>query len=417
MKKRHIISDLIFLSIILFLAVTSVVRYQRIIKLNKDANLVVHTNLVKLKLTETNAMLHKLENRAQDSIQVKPAVFNNLLQQDYSVASRKIVELDSLTHDNSQQQTRIRMLSIALGDLFRNLHAENEQTSRLSADLSAFAKSSRMILHQMDSLVREMTSMEDRLLLERIQEKDRSALLTPVYSLVFSFLAILIVTAVYFRLRRETHLRRKAEDARAIIHNFFHQAPAMLAILKGPTHIFEFINQPLREMIGGRNPVNIPIREAISEAAGQGYFEILDGVYQTGTPYIGKEMPLQIERENSIEQLYITFICQTFKNQKGETEGILAFCYDVSEQVLARNKLQEAENRSRLAIEAARMGTFDWDLQNQQFISSERLVEIFGYRDAGKVSHQDLIGRLHPEDKPIRDEAVNNSYIIGFAQI
>ena len=201
---------------------------------------------------------------------------------------------------------------------------------------------------------------------------------------------------------------------RAIIHNFFHQAPAMLAILKGPNHIFEFVNQPFRELIGGRNPINLPIREAISGSGRvRDILKFWTAFTKPAHRILARKCPCRSDRENSIEQLYITFICQTLKNQKGETEGILAFCYDVSEQVLARNKLQEAENRSRLAIEAARMGTFDWDLQNQQFISSERLVEIFGYRDAGKVSHQDLIDRLHPEDKPIRDEAVNNSYTIG----
>jgi len=59
------------------------------------------------------------------------------------------------------------------------------------------------------------------------------------------------------------------------------------------------------------------------------------------------------------------------------------------------------------------MGTFDWDLRNQQFISSERLVEIFGYHDAKKIKHQDLIDRLYPDDKHIRDEAVNNSLTLG----
>ena len=59
------------------------------------------------------------------------------------------------------------------------------------------------------------------------------------------------------------------------------------------------------------------------------------------------------------------------------------------------------------------MGTFDWDLQNQHFISSERLVEIYGYRNAEKVSHQDLIKRLHPDDKLIRDKAVEHALAEG----
>ncbi len=279
-------------------------------------------------------------------------------------------------------------------------------------DLNGNAIGSRALIDKIQGQLNEMTGSEDELLFRRMQEKDRSAFLTPVYSLLFSFLAILLVTTVYFRLRNETRLRMKAEDGQAVIRNFFNQAPAMLAILKGPDHIFEFANQPFQELIG-RNPINLPAREAVPEAVEQGYIKMLDDVYQTGNPYIGREMSLQMDRGRGIEQLYITFICQTLKNISGEPEGILAFCYEVTEQVLARNKLQEAESRSRLAIEAARVGTFDWDLQNQQFISSERLVEIFGFRDAQHVTHQELIDRLHPDDKPIRDEAVNNSFTLG----
>jgi PAS domain S-box-containing protein len=413
MKNRRVFSDLIFLSIILFLAFASFISYKRIIKLNEASNLVVHTNLVKLKLTQTISLIKEAENRQQDSVHLKAIDFNALLQKDSILAFQKLYELDSLTHDNQAQQTRISQLNSMLKNWLENLHAENELAAQSAADLSAYTLQGQTILEHIDRVIMEMTNMEDELLLERIQEKDRSAFLTPLYSLVFSFLAMLIVTVAYFRLRNETRLRLKAEDAQAIIHNFFNQAPAMLAILKGPEHVFEFVNPPFLELIGGRDPINLPVRKAIPEARGQGYYEILDSVYKTGNPFVGREMPLQVDRGKGVEQIFINFICQVLKNASGETDGLLAFCYEVSEQVLSRNQLQDAESRSRLAIEAARMGTFDWNLQNQQFISSERLVEIFGYHDAGKTNHQDLIDRFHPEDKHIRDEAVNNSFTSG----
>lgn len=413
MKNRRALTDLIFLSIILFLAVASFISYKRIIKLNEASNLVVHTNLVKLKLAQTISVLIEAEHREQDSIHVNTEEFNRLLQKDSVLAFQKLKELDSLTHDNSAQQVRIPRLNSMLKNWLENLHTENALAIQNTADLSAYVLQGQTILDHIERVIIEMTNLEDELLLERIQEKDRSAFLTPLYSLIFSFLAITIVTITYFRLRNETRLRLKAEDAHAIIHNFFNQAPAMLAILKGPDHVFEFVNPPFRELIGTRDPINLPVREAIPEATGQGYYEILDSVYKTGNPFAGKEMRLQVDRGKGVEQIFINLICQVLKNASGETDGVLAFCYDVSEQVLAREQLQQAESRSRLAIEAARMGTFDWDLQNQQFISSERLVEIFGYQDAKKINHQDLIDRLHPDDKYLRDEAVNNSFTQG----
>ncbi len=413
MKNRSTFSDIVFILIILFLAISSIFRFRQILKLNDSYDLIVHTNLVKLKLTELNAGFREAENREQDSIHLKTIAFNSLLQKDSSLAHRKLDELDSLTRDNQIQQIRIIQLHKMMKNWLENLRAENEWATQTVTELNAYTQQGQSTLNHIEGMIRQMTNTEDQLLLERVQNKEKSAFLTPLYSLIFSILAIVIVTGTYIRLRKETVLRQRAEDAREIIHNFFDQAPAMLAILKGPSHIFEFANQPFQQLIGGRNPVNLPAREAIVEVAGQGYFEILDSVYRTGIPFIGKEMPIMLDRGKGIEQVYITFVCQTLKNRSGETEGILVFCYEVSEQVFARNRLQEAESRSRLAIDAARMGTFDWDMQNQQFISSERLVEIFGYRDAENISHQALIDRLHPDDKHIRDEAVNNSFTLG----
>jgi len=71
----------------------------------------------------------------------------------------------------------------------------------------------------------------------------------------------------------------------------------------------------------------------------------------------------------------------------------------------ARKSIEESEIRSRLAIEAAEMGAFDWDLSNQVFFSSQRLIEIFGFTDPA-TSHANLINTFHPDDKPLRDKAV-----------
>ena len=413
MKNRRAYSDLIFVIVILFLAFASFISYKRITKQNEASSFVAHANLVRLKLGETLTNLRKAEKKVQDSIHVNNEEFKNQILSDSLMAYQMLSELDSLTYGDKGQHVKILQLNLIIKKWLENLHGERIRSEKISADLSDYITESQFILNRMQILIAEMRHDQNDQLLLKIQEKDRSAFLVPLYSLVFSFLAILLISGTYFRLRSETRLRMQAEGGQAVIHNFFQQAPAMLAILKGPEHVFEFANQQVQDLIGGRNPVNKTIREAVPVSTGQGYFEIMDVVYKTGEPFIGKEMPLQVERGETVQQIYINIICQVLKNVSGETEGILVFCYDVSEQVLARNLLQESENRSRLAIEASNMGTFDWDLQNEHFLSSERLVEIFGYKNAQNTSHQNLLDRFHPEDKPIRDEAVQNSFKIG----
>ena len=134
---------------------------------------------------------------------------------------------------------------------------------------------------------------------------------------------------------------KRSEKERKLLHDFLTQAPAMLAILKGPELVFEFANPAYMEFIGNRNLIGKTLREALPEAAGQGFIELLDNVYNTGESYTGKEMPVMVDKGNGkLEQFYVNFTYQSFANDKGETEGILIFAYDVTELVTARKKLE-----------------------------------------------------------------------------
>jgi PAS domain S-box-containing protein len=138
-------------------------------------------------------------------------------------------------------------------------------------------------------------------------------------------------------------------------------------------------------------------------------------VYASGKPFIGKEMPVTMNRGNGkLVKGYYNFIYQPIFNDQKQTDGILIFGYEITEMIAARKKTEETEQRSRLAIEAANIGTFDWDLENSRFDSSERLLEIFGFGTGeNNVTHQNLIDRFHPADRPIRDKAVADSYARG----
>ncbi|MEO5998191.1 MAG: PAS domain-containing protein, partial [Chitinophagaceae bacterium] len=139
---------------------------------------------------------------------------------------------------------------------------------------------------------------------------------------------------------------KRSEVERKSLHDFFTQAPAMLAILKGPDHLFEFANPAYLELIGNRNPIGKTVLEALPEIAGQGFNELLDKVYNTGETFNGKEMPIKLDKgSGKYEQFFLNFIYQASTNDKGETDGILVFAYDVTEQVMARKQIEASEKR------------------------------------------------------------------------
>ena len=100
-------------------------------------------------------------------------------------------------------------------------------------------------------------------------------------------------------------------------------------------------------------------------------------------------------------------------NDQLHVDRFIGTIQDITEQKRVQQTLEEIEQRNRLAIGAADMGTFDWDLITQEFIGSPRLNHIFGYQGLSDIDHQRLIDAFLPEDRPVRDKAVSESLTRG----
>ena len=158
----------------------------------------------------------------------------------------------------------------------------------------------------------------------------------------------------------EQRARRDAEAARADLHALVMQAPAPICILRGPEHRYTLVNADYAELVGKRAVLGLPIREALPELVGQGFYEILDGVYQTGERFVGNEVPVKLDRRGrgDLEEAYFNFVYEPFRTGDGVIEGIVVIAFDVTETVRGRRVLQGSlEERERLLaiVEAERV--------------------------------------------------------------
>jgi signal transduction histidine kinase len=128
------------------------------------------------------------------------------------------------------------------------------------------------------------------------------------------------------------------ERQRAFLQRMFAQAPAGIAVLRGPQHVFELTNPMYQALIGHRDVIGLPVREALPGFGAEPFFQILDRVYRTGVPYVGLGEAVRVEREGGVpaEEAYLNFVYQPLQENEGEPQGILVFCYEVTEQVVAR---------------------------------------------------------------------------------
>jgi signal transduction histidine kinase len=125
----------------------------------------------------------------------------------------------------------------------------------------------------------------------------------------------------------------------------FQQAPAFFAVLGGPEHRIELVNPPYQELIGQRDVTGKTIREAVPEAGEQGFVELLDRVYLTGEPFVGRGMPIQLARNKSqaLDLRYLDFVYQPRRDSDGNISGIIVLGIDVTENRRAEQLLLQSE--------------------------------------------------------------------------
>ena len=157
--------------------------------------------------------------------------------------------------------------------------------------------------------------------------------------------------------QREQHQRAAAEFERNQLRELFKQAPAGIAILSGQDHRWSFANSTYCELVGRTREqlLGLPIAETLPELAGQGFLELLDQVYASGVPYIGKNTRVFLNRVagETPQEAYFDFVYQPVRNIDGQIEGIMALAVDVSEQVQARTKLESRVDERTLQLQGA----------------------------------------------------------------
>jgi PAS domain S-box-containing protein len=140
----------------------------------------------------------------------------------------------------------------------------------------------------------------------------------------------------------------RASEAR--LAEIFRHAPSFMAVVSGPGHVFERVNDRYLALIGGRDVVGLPIREALPEIEGQGYFEMLDRVYQTGEPYSGSDHRVTVERGGRLEERVLDFVYQPIRDAGGAVTGVLVQGLDTTERRRAEAALRERDDRLQLLL-------------------------------------------------------------------
>jgi signal transduction histidine kinase len=138
----------------------------------------------------------------------------------------------------------------------------------------------------------------------------------------------------------------------------------------------------------------------IPEIIEQGIIELLDNVYRTGEPFVGREWKATLHRQKSGQPAvgYFNFVLQPSRDVNGAVEGILIHLTEVTDQVTARMEVERRERLLQVAQRAANAGSFEWNIETMESHWSEDFYHVHGIPLDIKPSYEAWKASVVPED-------------------
>ncbi len=172
---------------------------------------------------------------------------------------------------------------------------------------------------------------------------------------------------------------REAQQLR--LHSLFMEAPAAICILDGPSLVFELVNPGYQELFPGRDLLGKPLLEALPEIVGHAVYGTFRQVYDTGATHQEWDIrfPLARPEDGVLEDRYFNYIQQARFNEFGRVDGVLVFAFEVTQQVYARQQVQELNQELAAMNEELQATNAELGDTNTQLIHTNADLDTFVY--------------------------------------
>jgi PAS domain S-box-containing protein len=116
-----------------------------------------------------------------------------------------------------------------------------------------------------------------------------------------------------------------------------------------------------------------------------------------------------IVRMAADSRMNIDFMIVPVRADDGTITHLIPSGIDITERKTAENELRQRERHLNLALEAGRMGSWEWDVVADRIVWSDQLYEVFGYqREEFKGTSAGFLEMVLPEDRHIVLHAIDS---------
>jgi PAS domain S-box-containing protein len=196
---------------------------------------------------------------------------------------------------------------------------------------------------------------------------------------------------------------RESEERFRIVAN----AAPVLIWMSGVDKLCTFFNKPWLEFSG----------RSLEQEMGNGWAEgvhpddlqrclkIYNEAFDARQPFV---MQYRLRR-NDGQYRWLSDQGVARHDAQGNFAGYIGSCVDVTELINKERALREFEDRVVLAAEAAHLGVWEMDTATNEIWMSDSGRSLFQFDSETRLDHAAVQGRVHPEDRALRDSAVRRA--------
>ena len=161
--------------------------------------------------------------------------------------------------------------------------------------------------------------------------------------------AIAVEHALLFGQVEQAHAQAAAQRDR--LYGLVMAAPIAIAILSGRELLYELVNHPFEQTFGGRRLQGMKVTDLDPNGS---YTTVLRRVYETGVPFTENEKAVLYDwhSDGQLSTRYFDYTAVPLPGDGGNAAGVMVFTIEVTEQIVARHKVEEARAQAELANRA-----------------------------------------------------------------
>lgn len=211
-------------------------------------------------------------------------------------------------------------------------------------------------------------------------------------------LAIKLIGTLHDITEQKEH-QNKIEASEQNLRAIVESGPFPIGVYSAKDERLEMVNQSWVKTLGrGRHLVGKKYLEIFPEYERQLVYRHFKEAIKTGNSFQSEQERVDLEKAGVLDSYYFNYTITPIKNAEGKVIRLINSAVDVTESVLAKNKLIESEAGFRLLAES--MPQFVWSGNKEGTINYVN-QEVFNYTGLSlkKITGENLLNIIHEKDR------------------